>query len=93
MNPTPFEREQIRLCLLRHLDAAANGAFPISTTLLLQFIRNEGFPQLDEPVLRGELQYLEDKGLIVKCPNTISPENPHWRISADGRDFYAQQQS
>ena len=91
MNAT--QREQVRLCILRHLDAAAESSFPISTSMLRQFIASEGFRQLDEPGLRGELQYLEDKGLIAKSPKVISPENPHWRITAAGRDLYAQQQT
>lgn len=87
------QREQIRLCCLRHLDAAGATPYGLSSALLLQFIRNEGFRQLDSVGLAAELQYLEDKGLIAKCPKTVSPENPHWRITAEGRDFYAQQQS
>jgi len=93
MNFSPTQLEQIRLCILRHLDAAATSTFPISTAMLLQFIRSEGYRQLDSPAIGGELQYLEDKKLICKSPKVISPENPHWRITAEGRDFYAQQLS
>jgi hypothetical protein len=85
--------EQVRWCVLRHLDAAVTTRFGLSSALLLQAIRNEGFRQLDGPTLAGELQYLVDKKLIEEMPKTISPENPHWRITAHGRDFYAQQQA
>lgn len=88
---TPTQLEQIRLCALRHLDAAASTQFGLSTGLMLQFIRNEGFRQLDSAGLAAELQYLADKELIVKAQKTISPENCHWRITAKGRDFYAEQ--
>lgn len=88
------QREQIRLCILRHLDAnaAAGSSFGISLSLLVQYIRNEGFRQLDAVILAGEILYLEDKGMIVKVDKAISPENSNFRIVAHGRDYYAQQQ-
>jgi hypothetical protein len=93
MRLTPEQIEQIRLSILRHLDAnaAAGSAFGISTSLLLQFVKNEGFSQLDKETISVELQYLTDKNFIATVPKLISPENKHWRITADGRDFFAQQ--
>lgn len=37
-----------------------------------------------------EIQYLLDKALLVEVPKLISPEIPHYRIHANGRDFLAQ---
>lgn len=83
------QRENIRLSLLRHCDAAEQ--FALAAPLLLQFLRNEGFRELDAPALRAELRYLADKGLLATLPKTISPENEAWRITAAGRDFLATQ--
>lgn len=81
--------EQIRLSTLRHLDAAAATRFGLSTALLLQFIRSEGFAELQANILKAELRYLAEKGLIASQPKTLSPENEHWAITAAGRDFYS----
>ena len=91
MNLTASQRETIRLCALRHLDALRTGArFGIGTAVLLQLIRSEGFRELTAPDLEAELQYLADKGLIEDAVKLVSPENRNWRITATGRDHYAQ---
>ena len=91
MNPTSAQRETIRLSALRHLEAQRAGArFGLGTALLLQLIRNEGFRELTAPDLEAELQYLADKGLTEQAMKLVSPENRNWRITATGRDHYAQ---
>ena len=80
--------EQIRLSVLRYCDAA--GQFGLAAPLLLQFVRSEGFRNLTRAQLESELAYLCDKGLLAPVPKEISPENRLWRITAAGRDFFAQ---
>lgn len=89
MNPT--DREQIRLSLLRYLDAAAGRRFGLTDAVLLQHIRSEGFPAGDAE-LDAEIDYLAGKGLIETAAKTISPENRAWKITSAGRDLYAQLQ-
>ena len=83
-----IQREQIRLSLLRCLDANPTR-WGLANALLLQMIRSEGFSRLDEERLRAELQYLADRRLVERIPKHLSPENECWRITADGRDFVA----
>ena len=85
----PEAREQLRLSLIRFLDAN-NTRFGIGTALLLQHARAEGRPDLKKTDVDAELRYLEDKGYAEEALKGISPENPAWRITAAGRDFYAQ---
>jgi hypothetical protein len=87
---TQPDREQIRLSLLRHCDAAAQ--YGLATPLLRQLLASEGLRGLDPAQLRAELQYLADKGLLTQLPKLISPENEAWRITAAGRDLLATQQ-
>lgn len=89
MNPT--EREQLRLSLLRFLDAHAevNAAQGLAESLLWQMARAEGRTTLSAAVLHGELIYLQDKQLITTVPKPLSPENRNWRLTARGRDEYA----
>jgi hypothetical protein len=86
---TSNQREQIRLSLLRY--CAAAGQFGLADTLLLQFLRSEGFRALTIALLRAEIIYLADKSFLIAVPKLISPENEAWRITAAGRDFLATQ--
>lgn len=85
------EIEQLRLALLRYLDAAAVSAPArgISTELLAQYLKSDGFPA-DMPRTEAELTYLEGKGLVATHRKAINPENKLWMITAAGRDAYAQ---
>jgi hypothetical protein len=87
MNLTSTQREQIRLSVLRYCEAA--DQFGLAGSLLLQFVRSEGFRRLNREHLETELIYLGDKGLLARVPKEISPENSLWRITAAGRDFLA----
>lgn len=85
----PAQREQLRLSLLRFLDA--NGTrFPLASDLLLQLARSEGRTWLQSGELEEELAYLADKGLVMSAPKLISPELRAWRITAAGRDLAAE---
>lgn len=90
-NPTMTkqQREQIRLSILRYCDCA--DEFGLGEPLLLQFIRSEGFRTLSAAKFHAEIVYLADKSFLAKVPKLISPENPAWRITAAGRDFFAEQ--
>lgn len=85
---TPSEREQLRLSLLRFLDANSSR-YGLPTPFLLQHARSEGRHDLDKPSVEAELQYLADKGYVAEVLKGISPEMRSWRITADGRDFFA----
>lgn len=88
MKMTAEQREQLRLSLLRFLEA--NGTrFGLATSLLVQMARSEGRPELERAEVVSELTYLEDKTFLAPVLKGISPENPAWRITAEGRDFLA----
>jgi hypothetical protein len=89
MNPSPEQREQIRLSILRYCEAA--DQYGLAATLLHQFLRNEGWRGLTAERLELELVYLADKSFLAPVLKPISPENRAWRITAAGRDFLATQ--
>jgi len=90
MNLNAQQREQLRLSLLRFLnDNPARYGLP--TELLLQMARAEGRPQLDKQNVVAELEYLVEKSLAQEVPKTLSPEIRNWKITANGRDHFAQQ--
>ena len=87
MNANAQQREQLRLSLLRFLDVNP-ARFGLAASLLLQMVRNEGWPATADSVA-AELQYLADKKLAEPVDKLISPENRAWRITAAGRDHIA----
>jgi hypothetical protein len=82
----PQQLEIVRVSLLRYIQA---GEGVVSSSYLLQFVRAEGFRSFDNTELNAALSYLQDKKLIAKVDKLVSPENPHWMITADGVDFLA----
>lgn len=86
---TSIQREQIRLSILRYLNESS--PYGVAATLLLQYIRAEGFRELSQTQLQSEIMYLSDKFFVEPMEKKISPENQTWRIKAEGRDFLAQQ--
>lgn len=85
------DREQLRLSLLRFLDARAESSPKgLGEGLLHQMARAEGRTDLAQATVRTELQYLADKGLVDVSEKVLSPENRQWRITAQGRDAYAE---
>lgn len=85
---TSAEREQLRLSLLRLLDANPTS-YGLSLGVLTQMTRSEGRPGLSPGDVQAELLYLADKGLVMTVQKSISPEMSAWRIRAAGRDEYA----
>ena len=85
------QREQLRLSLLRFLDAA--GMRAISLALLTQYAKSEGRSTLTTDEVEAELSYLEGKTYVARASKTISPENHAWRITSEGRDAYAEFQT
>ena len=88
ITPNSAQREQLRLSLLRFLDATPQHS--TSLVLLYQFVRAEGRAWLTVEATGAELLYLADKGLVRKAEKVLSPENTEWVITAAGRDLYAQ---
>ena len=88
---TNIEREQLRLSLLRFLDATPTRS--TSLTLLTQYARSEGRSTLKAGEVEAELDYLRDKGLVARPNKIISPENQAWVITGAGRDAYAEFQA
>jgi DNA-binding HxlR family transcriptional regulator len=83
------QREQVRLSTLRYCRQA--DGYGLSENLLLASLRAEGLRSLSKADLQSQLQYLLDKKLIARVEKTISPENASYRITAEGEDFFAQQ--
>jgi hypothetical protein len=79
-------REQVRLCFLRYLDAAAPRA--LSEPLLAQMARADGF-NVSRDQAWAELEYLRGKGFIEAAQKAISPENRQWKSTPAGQDHYA----
>ncbi len=85
MNAT--QREALRIALIKNiLDAGAMG---LRLNIVAALVRAGGFPHVTDQEFANETAYLADKGLIDRAAKTISPENPIWRITADGRDYAA----
>ncbi len=85
---TTEQREMLRLSLLGIANSAA--AYGITLEVFRVYLRARGFNVTDDEI-KPELQYLIDKGFLALCEKQISPENMHWRITAEGRDFLANQ--
>ncbi len=85
MNLTPSQREQLRLAILCHC------VEPMRSSLLLSYLRSEGFSRLNDAQLHLEITYLADKQLLTGANGPVSPELKHWRTTATGRDTLAQQ--
>lgn len=83
------QREQLRLSLLRFLNDL-NGRFGLTTEFLLQLARAEGRPGLILQQVEVEMEYLVEKNQAQELPKLLSPENRNWKITASGRDFFAQ---
>lgn len=86
MNAT--ERENLRVSLLQQLRTVGASTLPLST--LVNGARLAGFDSANDDIVRGELVYLLDKGMVANPERAISPENKRWRISASGVDFLAE---
>jgi hypothetical protein len=86
---TPDQREQLRLSILRVCDENPTE-WGHNLALLHQMCRNEGRSWLQRDDVKTEIQYLEDKGFIVRGEKAISPELRVWRIHSGGRDYLAE---
>jgi hypothetical protein len=84
MNLTPPQREQVRLSILRLCTT------PLRPSLLLCYLRSEGFARLQLEQLELEITYLADKQLLTSANGPVSPELKHWRTTAEGRDTLAE---
>lgn len=78
--------ERFRNQLLHQLTVASPR--PLRVPALQIGVRCVGF-DFDDKQLVAELQYLADKGFVTTVEKSLSPENQHWRITAEGRDHVA----
>ena len=85
----PALREQLRINLLRQLEAA--GPLGFTEAALLSGARTQGYP-VTETDVRRELEYLADpaKGLVTVPPKLMSPEMRRYKITSPGRDWLAE---
>jgi hypothetical protein len=85
----PYQLESLRLMLLlRAAEVSLRGLPVIGFHLSARVF---GFEASVEDIQR-ELQYLLDKGLVTELPKLLSLENRWYRISANGRDYLAEQE-
>ena len=87
---TAEQKETFRVAILRVLEERGSDQFGLSITAIQIFLGQFGFRATKPEDIRLELQYLADKGLVLPVGKVISPENKSWRITADGRDYTAQ---
>ncbi len=81
------EREILRVTLLKLARSA-----PLGLTMELAKVAlplRAVLAPVDE--IKAEIAYLEDKGLLAAVAKKISPEIKAWRITAEGRDFLAEE--
>ena len=78
--------ELVRIQILHRLNEHASSW---CTECLLHLDLNTNLPRkIDDAVIRAELIYLQDKGLVVPVPKLISlGASKRWRITAAGRDY------
>lgn len=84
---TSAELERLRINLLQTLRTSGYVSLPLPEIVTPATLG--GFA-VNEAIVRGELVYLLDKGLVVTVQKTLSPENKRWRITAAGLDFLAE---
>lgn len=81
-------RELFRQNLVAQLAAA--GSVGMKPAALKIGAKVGGFAPTDQQ-LDDELVYLQDKKFAAPVDKAISPENKRWRITAEGRDYAAQE--
>lgn len=86
---TPADRQIFRQTILRILDANAATRWGLGVAALRVQARAQGHSDLDPGEVAAELRYLEDKGLVTPVDKLVSPDVPEYRITAQGRDYYA----
>lgn len=85
----PQTREMVRISMLRYLAEA--GAHGMRESLLCESICMQFNKRFQREDLANEIHYLVDKDFLAPITKALSPENAVWRITADGRDWVAEQ--
>ncbi len=85
---SPEQRELLRLALLRVMDANQTGRGLGAGSLTFLIGRFGASASIEE--INAELVYFADKGFVTAVQKAISPELTAWRITAEGRDWIAQ---
>lgn len=78
------QKQLLRQAILIQLEAASPASLPLDT--LLQGINLAGHNVSTTQLLK-DLQYLEEKSLINTKPQTLSPGELRYSLSATGRDL------
>lgn len=81
-------RRLLRRAIARGLEAAGQPGMRVASLGVTAVAA--GFDDASLEEIRNELVYLEDKGLVARMPETVSPEVERWRVTAAGRDWLAQ---
>jgi hypothetical protein len=82
--------ELVRVSIMMVL-AANNSKFGMGLDLICHLGMVYGLANVSKSAVEEELRYLIDKGLVAHVEKVVSPENAKYRITAEGRDWYAQQ--
>ena len=84
---TGEERKNMRVILLL---CAAKAPLGLTVELARVWLTGRGVEATGAEIAQ-EIAYLVDKNLMTPVPKRISPEMRAWRITADGRDFLAEE--
>lgn len=83
------DRELFRIALLRVLEANSTR-FGLGVPAISLGMGAWGFKGASMDQIAMELRYLFDKGFVATLEKAVSPEIQSWRITANGRDWLAQ---
>lgn len=81
-------RELLRNNILIQLESAGERGITLPTICLGAKIAGI---HVKEEEIADEVTYLQDKSCATPVAKTLSPENRRYRITADGRDYLAEQ--
>lgn len=84
---SPEERQNVRIILLLCAAKAPQG---LTIELARVWLRGRGVEATVEEIA-AEIAYLVDKDFMKPVEKRLSPEIRAWRITADGRDFLAEE--
>lgn len=84
---TAEERRNTRVILLLCADKAPQG---LTIELARVWLQGRGVAATGAEIAQ-EIAYLVDKTFMTPVEKRLSPELRYWRITADGRDFLAEE--
>jgi len=84
---TSVDRRNLRIMLLL---CAAKAPLGLTLETAKVVLNSKGFRSSGEDI-QAEITYLVDKGWMAELTKRLSPEIRSWRVTAEGRDFLAQE--